>query len=123
MKIIKKRLLTLLVLGFTLCIQAQKKDTITFTIEGMTCQSCANTAERVFKKIKGVKSAKVLFSTKTATIITNKRLEASDLEKVLERETNFEVILAGDSLTKPLTEDERQSLDIKTVKGLDIVLL
>jgi hypothetical protein len=66
---IKNLLALFLILSGAISTTAQT--THTFTIEGMSCQSCANTAESVLKNVKGVKSADVVFSTKTATVITN----------------------------------------------------
>lgn len=99
-----------LILVFSLFLSvalSATSQTHTFIIEGMSCQSCANTAEAVLKKIKGVKSAEVIFSTKTATVTTSKKITPADLERILKRETNFEVLLEGENLPTPLTEAER----------------
>ncbi|MBI2427698.1 MAG: cation transporter [Ignavibacteriales bacterium] len=64
-----KRLI-LLTLVFTVGIfAADKSKSVTLTVSGMTCESCANTVEKALKKVDGVKEAKVNLSEKSATIV------------------------------------------------------
>ena len=93
----------------------QPPQTFTFTIEGMTCSSCANTAAKVLQALEGVESAKVDFETKTSTVIG--KVSEADIKAAMSTNTNFEVLFKGESLAKPLTDEERSSYDIKTIKG------
>lgn len=63
-----------LILFFTLTFAvgvyaADKTKSVTLTISGMTCESCANTVEKALKKVDGVKKATVNLSEKTATVV------------------------------------------------------
>ncbi len=91
------------------------QDTTTFTIEGMTCKVCANNATKVLRETKGVDSALVDFETKVAIVIG--KITESDIKNSIKKSTNFEALFQGDSLTKPLTDDEKKDLDILTIKG------
>jgi len=81
----------------------------------MTCSSCANTAAKVLQALEGVESAKVDFETKTSTVIG--KVSEADIKAAMSTNTNFEVLFKGESLAKPLTDEERSSYDIKTIKG------
>lgn len=109
----KKSFFILLALVFA--IQSQAQQTTTFTIEGMTCTACANTATNILKNLEGVDSAKVDFETKKAIIIGT--ATEADIENIIKEKTNFEVLFEGDSLVEPLTENEKKDLDIQTIKG------
>lgn len=45
---------------------SSKKET--FSVEGMSCASCANTVQRVLSRLSGVKGAEVNFSASSATV-------------------------------------------------------
>ncbi|PCH98360.1 MAG: hypothetical protein COB85_01645 [Bacteroidetes bacterium] len=93
----------------------QTAQTFTFTIEGMTCNSCANTATKVLQDLKGVESATVDYESKTATL--SGKVTQDGIRAVLTTNTNFEALFEGESLVKALTDKERSAYDIKTIKG------
>ncbi len=65
-----KQLVFLLTILFAVNVfAADKNKTVTLTVSGMTCESCANTVEKALKKVDGVKEAKVSLSEKTATVV------------------------------------------------------
>lgn len=65
-----KRQILFLTLVFTVGLFAgDKNKSVTLTVSGMTCESCANTVEKALKKVDGVKEAKVNLSEKTATVV------------------------------------------------------
>ncbi|MEW5799274.1 MAG: heavy metal-associated domain-containing protein [Bacteroidota bacterium] len=65
-----KQLILLFTLIFTVGVfAADKNKSVTLTVSGMTCESCANTVEKALKKVDGVKEAKVNLSEKTATVV------------------------------------------------------
>lgn len=96
-------------------VLGQASQTFTFTVEGMTCNSCANTATKVLQAIEGVESAKVDYESKTSIVVGT--VSEADIKAAMYKNTNFEVLFEGESLVKPLTDEERSSLDIKTIKG------
>ena len=109
----------LLMLVITITGYSQNQKTFEFTIEGMTCQGCVNTATQTLKKVKGVDSVSVDLDSKRAFVVTDSNVTTADLKKSLESETNFEALFSGETLPQPLTEKEKEGLDIKTIKGGD----
>lgn len=102
-------------LAMVFSIQSQAQQTTTFTIEGMTCGACANTATNILRNLDGVDSAKVDFKTKQAIVIGT--VTKSEIQNTIKEKTNFEALFDGDSLPEPLTEEEKKDLDIQTIKG------
>ena len=93
----------------------QETNKITFTVEGMTCNACANTATKTLQAIKGAVSASVDFESKLATVTG--AITEEDVRAAIRNNTNFEVLFKGESLIKPLSKEELASLDIETIKG------
>ncbi len=58
-------------------------ETLTFTIEGMTCSHCAETVERAFRESPGVESADVSLDSKTA-VVGGHDLDADALARAVE---------------------------------------
>ncbi len=110
-------LFTLLLLTSTLVSFGQTTKTFDFKIQGMTCQSCVNTAIRILKQIDGVDSVSVDLNSKQAIVIAYSKMTEKDLKTALDTKTNFEALFAGETLPQPLTEKEKEGLDIKTIKG------
>lgn len=111
----KNYLIILLLVFASVLTYAQTSQTYTFKIEGMSCNACANTATKALQSIKGAKSVNVNFNSKTAIVMGN--VTKADIKKAMKEMTNFEVIFEGDSIVKPLTNAERENLDIETIKG------
>lgn len=59
--------------------------TITLSVEGMTCASCVGRVERALKAASGVSGAEVNLATETARITTDGNTGAGDLAQVLDR--------------------------------------
>jgi len=110
-------LFTLLLLTSTLVSFGQTTKTFDFKIQGMTCQSCVNTAIRILKQIDGVDSVSVDLNSKQAIVIAYSKMTEKNLKTALDTKTNFEALFAGETLPQPLTEKEKEGLDIKTIKG------
>ncbi|MBL4736360.1 MAG: cation transporter [Flavobacteriales bacterium] len=108
-------ILTLILATAGLFAGAQASKTITFTVEGMTCDGCANTATKTLQGIAGVESAHVDFNSKTATVVG--KITQTDITAAMSESTNFEVLFEGQSLIVPLTDKEKEYLDILTIKG------
>lgn len=109
--------LALLLLIITFVSYGQNTRTFKFTIEGMTCQGCVNTATQTLKKVKGVDSVSVDLDSKQAIVITHSNVTEKDLETAIKTNTNFDVLFKGETLPQSLTEKEKEGLDIKTIKG------
>ena len=61
------------------------------TIQGMTCQGCANAVKTKFEKIKGVDSVEVDLENNLATLITELEIPKDSLQTALE-DTNYTVV-------------------------------
>lgn len=61
------------------------------TVQGMTCQGCANSVKTKFEKIKGVNSVEVDLENKLATLNTELEIPKDSLQTALE-DTNYEVV-------------------------------
>jgi copper chaperone CopZ len=110
----------MIILGINFGYSQNKSDslkTYEFTVEGMTCGSCANTATNVLKNVKGVKAATVDFETKKAKVIASNKLSEKQIKDAIKAKTNFEAMFTGDELVKPLTEEEKKKADIEIIKG------
>ena len=94
---------------------AQSIQTYTFTIEGMTCEACANTATKALQSIKGIDNVTVDLDSKVAIVRGNVSKEA--IKKAILNKTNFEVLFEGETLLKPLSNEELEKLDILVIKG------
>ena len=105
-----------LALAMAFISYGQSEITHTFTIEGMTCDNCANTAAQALSQIKGVHVAKVDFESKTATVVAGESVTREDLKQKI-KEKNFEALFDGESLPPPLTLAERENLNIRVIEG------
>ncbi|MFA5832694.1 MAG: heavy metal-associated domain-containing protein [Bacteroidota bacterium] len=64
-----KKYIVLITVVFALSVFAKDKTkTISLSISGMTCQSCASTVEKALKGVSGVTKAKVDLNDKKATV-------------------------------------------------------
>jgi thiol-disulfide isomerase/thioredoxin len=108
----KNYILTLFILLLTIVAFGQK--TFEFTVEGMSCETCAETATKVLQ-FDGIISASVDFATKKATVVADENMTEADIKNRMYSESNFEALFAGESLVKPLTEAEKAGLDIKSM--------
>lgn len=106
----------LIVLCYSIITQAQNEKTFEFRVEGMTCESCANAATQALLNMKGVTSASVDFKTKTAKVTGKEKVTKEQIKETIAGK-NFEVLFEGESLTKSLTEEEINNLDIEVIKG------
>ena len=61
------------------------------TVNGMTCQGCANAVKTKFEKIKEIDSVKIDLENKKAILETEIEIPKDSLQTVLE-DTNYEVV-------------------------------
>lgn len=120
-KTMKQILLTAVLLcGIKIGFSQSTKDslkTFEFTIEGMTCGNCAQTATNVLKNVKGVKEANVDFESKKAKAVASNKLTEQQIKEAIKSKTNFEALFSGEELVKPLTDEEKKKVDMKVIKG------
>ncbi len=84
-----------------------------FSVAGMTCGTCANSATKELLKISGVREAKVDFDTKQATVKSDTAVTEAAIREALGR-LGFEARFADDTpVEPPLSDEERAQLDIK----------
>ncbi len=88
--------------------------TFEFTVEGMSCETCARTATQVLQ-FEGVLSAKVDFDTKKAVVVASDSITEADIKKALYTHSNFEAHFEGDTRVEPLSEAEKAGLDIRSL--------
>lgn len=60
------------------------KETVTLTVDGMTCMHCAAKVENALKALKEVKSAKVNLAAKTVTVTLKKETDQTILKEAIE---------------------------------------
>jgi len=108
-------IISAMVLG-SLFAYGQSTQTFTFTVEGMTCDNCAQSLTKTLQKLEGVKTASVIFDTKTATVTASSEITVEKIKAAV-KGSNFEALFEGESLSKPLTEEEKKGLDIEVIKG------
>jgi len=109
----------MLMLVITIPGYSQSQKTFEFTIEGMSCKVCANTATQILKKVKGVNSVSVDLDSKRAIVVADIDVTTDALKKSLEAASNFEALFPGEMLLQPLTDKEKEGLNIETIKGGD----
>lgn len=105
-----------LVLFTTVMLSAQNNTKLEFTIEGLSCWGCANTAKGVLENLDGVDSADVNFDTKKAVVYTDGSVSEKEIKEAIAAK-NFQALFEGDATIKPLTEEEKKGLNIQTIKG------
>lgn len=82
-----------------------------FTVAGMSCGHCAESATEALRKIDGVRSAKVDFATKKATVVADTRVNRKMITRAL-GSFGFEARFADTKVPARLTESERKKIDI-----------
>lgn len=115
--IIMQSLMASVMLMIAITGYTQNRKTFAFTIEGMTCQGCVNTAAQTLKNVKGVDSVSIDLDSKRAIVIADSNVSQNDLKDALSAKTSFEALFAGETLLQPLSEEEKAGLDIQTLKG------
>jgi len=108
-------IIAILVLGSVFSF-GQTTQTHTFTVEGMTCDGCAQGLTEALQKIEGVESVSVDFNSKTAKVIATNEVTIQTIKAAV-KDRNFEALFEDETLLKPLTEEEKKGLDIVVVKG------
>ena len=86
-----------------------------FSVLGMTCGTCANSASELLRKVSGVRQARVDFDTKAAHVVAAAEVSQDDIRSALAA-FGFEAQFPGDPpIPAALTEEQKQDLDIQTV--------
>lgn len=116
MKLIKLILPIISFFFVTGSLHAQDKEVQEFKVEGLSCEMCANAAKSALADIAGVDSAAVDFETKKAVVYSDGSVSRNDIEEAISSK-NFEAVFSGEKLAKPLTEEQKENLDIETIKG------
>ena len=85
-----------------------------FTVAGMSCDNCAETATNLLIEVPGVREAQVDFKTKQARVVADPKVGREDLRQAV-ASMGFEALFPGEEATSPLTEKERAGLDIQFI--------
>ena len=82
-----------LILLFSLGFIFSTEITTNYNIEGMMCSvSCPKAIQKSLDGIEGIKSCKVEFNTKTATIVyDNDKIDSEKIASTIEKNTYFKV--------------------------------
>ena len=110
-----KKLILLIILGVCKLSFGYAQE-MSFKVEGLTCEMCANTATSALKAIKGVKTARVDFNSKQGVVELDGTVTQQQIKDAIASK-NFEAVFADDTKIKPLTEAEKKGLDIAEIKG------
>ncbi len=89
--------------------------TFRLTVYGMTCDDCALQAARKVRGIRGVVEANVDFGSKQALLRAEQgRVTLADIQSALSS-LGFEGLPADQQPLAPLSEEEKKTLDIRTI--------
>ncbi|MCZ6599568.1 MAG: thioredoxin domain-containing protein [Acidobacteria bacterium] len=95
--------------------EARQASTILeFSVLGMTCDTCADTATGALAEIPGVLQATVDYDTTVGRVQTDGSVTRDNIREGLGT-LGFEPLFAGETGIEPLSDDIRASLDIQTV--------
>lgn len=90
-----------------------------YGISGMTCESCVQTITDKILKIPDVSSVKVSLKDKTADIISNRKVELSEVRKALSENAKYSVNeYQSAPLLSTVTKSEDKQSVLKTYKPL-----
>jgi Cu+-exporting ATPase len=90
----------------------EKRETISFTIGGMTCASCASTVEKALNKEKSVTSASVNIATEKAVVTYDgDELSKEDFKRIVSN-TGYDLLVFEDERSS----DEDENEDLKKVE-------
>jgi thiol-disulfide isomerase/thioredoxin len=82
-----------------------------FEVAGLSCDLCAAKAIEALKTIPNVIKAEVAFATSRARVEATRKVADDEIRRALGT-LGFEARFAGDLVVKPLTAEERKTLDI-----------
>ena len=94
----------------------QTTQTYTFTVEGMTCNGCAQGLTEALQKMEGIGTATVDFDSKTAKVVATNEVTVQKIKAAV-KGRNFEALFEGETVEIPLSEKEKEGLDIEVIKG------
>ena len=84
-----------------------------FSVAGMSCAGCAQSATEALKKIRGVQTVTIDFASQDAVITATREIIREQIEEALGT-LGFEARFPGDTILQPLSEEEKADLDIAT---------
>lgn len=100
--------------------------TLKLKIKGINCESCANLIEDSLKHLKGVREARVSYSTKKATIVYDElELDADDIINTIEHISDYKVENLEEkpaSATKILKFVSKNQIPTGVLIGISIVI-
>ncbi len=107
-------LLLLTLAGSVLGLGNEKtRPTLEFSVAGMSCADCAQSATKALKKIRGVRTITVDFASQHAVLEATREITREQIEEALST-LGFEARFPGDTILQPLSEEEKAGLDIAT---------
>lgn len=92
----------------------QATTTLEFSVLGMTCGACANTATGALKKVPGVLQASVDFDSTLGRVQTDGSVTRDDIREGLGL-LGFEALFTGETALAPLPDEVVADLDIQTI--------
>ncbi|MBL4656707.1 MAG: thioredoxin family protein [Flavobacteriales bacterium] len=107
--------MAIVVLGSVLAF-GHTTQTYTFMVQGMTCNGRVQGLTEALLKMEGVKSNAVDYGIKTGKVLATNEVTFQTF-KVAVKGSNFEALSKYETLSKPLTKEERKELDIVVIKG------
>jgi len=112
----KKLIVAVSIVVFGSVVSLAQELTFTFSVDGLSCQACANTAASTLKSLAGVKSAHVDFASGRGTVVSDGAVTKKQLKEAIATK-NFEAVFVEDTRDKTLTTEQKAGLDITIIEG------
>ena len=88
-----------------------RPESLEFSVAGMSCAGCAQSATEALKKIRGVQTVTIDFASQDAVLTATREITREQIEEALGT-FGFEARFPGDTVLQPLSEEEKAGLDI-----------
>ncbi|NNK81165.1 MAG: heavy-metal-associated domain-containing protein [Flavobacteriales bacterium] len=88
----------------------------TYTISGMTCQSCASKVQQTLSSIEGVQQVDVNLAAHGATIVMETHIETEAMNAALKKAGNYSLTMKGHEMhaaSSTMVEDEKENYSFK----------
>ena len=89
---------------------------ITLSVEGMTCASCVGRVEKALKKVQGVQEASVNLATERASVLVNSAVNSRNLIQAISKAGFDAKVIASDQTASHTDHLEKKALEQQQLK-------